>query len=58
MDRIQAQGRVGKDMPGPLAFGVLGTEYRDVFRLAGPDPLLRATLAQLGEVGRRRGYRR
>jgi hypothetical protein len=44
-------------MPGPLAFGVLLTEYRDVFRLAGPDRLLRPALALLGEIGRRRGYR-
>jgi quercetin dioxygenase-like cupin family protein len=56
--RIQEQGRVGKDgMPGPLAFGVLLTEYRDTFRLAGPDRLLRPSLALLGEIGRRRGYR-
>jgi quercetin dioxygenase-like cupin family protein len=58
IDQIQVQGRVGKDgMPGPLAFGVLLTEYRDVFRLAGPDRLLRPALALLGEIGRRRGYR-
>lgn len=58
INRIQVEGRVGKDgMPGPLAFGVLLTEYRDVFRLAGPDRLLRPALALLGEIGRRRGYR-
>src|ERR1700761_441835 len=38
INRIQEEGRVGRDgMPGPLAFGVLLTEYRDTFRLAGPD---------------------
>ena len=58
INRIQEEGRVGRDgMPGPLAFGVLLTEYRDVFRLAGPDRLLRPALALLGEIGRRRGYR-
>lgn len=55
---LQASGRVGSNgMPGPLAFGVLLTEYRDVFRLAGPDPLLRPVFAALGAVGRARGYR-
>jgi hypothetical protein len=44
-------------MPSPLAFGVLLAEYRDTFRLAGPDLLLRPSLALLGEIGRRRGYR-
>jgi quercetin dioxygenase-like cupin family protein len=58
IDRIRGEGRVGRGgMPGPLAFGVLLTEYRDTFRLAGPDLLLRPALAALAEVGRRRGYR-
>ncbi len=57
IDRLHREGRVGGDgMPGPLAFGVLLTEYRDVFRLAGPDPLLRPALAALGLIGRARGY--
>jgi hypothetical protein len=43
-------------MPGPLAFGVLLTEYRDVFRLAGPDVVLRPALGLLGALGRMRGY--
>ena len=43
--------------PGPLAFGVLLTEYRDVFRLAGPDLLLRPALAALAVLGRARGHR-
>jgi quercetin dioxygenase-like cupin family protein len=58
LDRLRREGRVGKDgMPGPLAFGVYLTEYRDVFRLAGPDFLLRPALGLLGAIGRRRGYR-
>ena len=44
-------------MPSPLAFGVLLTEYRDVFRLAGPDTLLRGAFAALAIAGRARGYR-
>ena len=59
LDGLQRSGRVDrKGMPGPLAFGVYLTEYRDVFRLAGPQPLLRATFAALGALGRLRGYRR
>jgi quercetin dioxygenase-like cupin family protein len=58
INRLQVEGRVGKDgMPGPLAFGVLLTEYRDTFRLAGPDRLLRPALGLLAQIGRRRGYR-
>ncbi len=57
IDRLRGEGRVGRNgMPGPLAFGVLLTEYRDVFRLAGPDWLLRPALAGLGVLGRARGY--
>ena len=58
IDALHREGRVGKDgMPGPLAFGVLLTEYRDVFRLAAkPEPVVRGALAALGAVGRRRGY--
>jgi quercetin dioxygenase-like cupin family protein len=45
-------------MPGPLAFGTLLTEYRDVFRLAAaPDALLRPALGALGALGRLRGHR-
>ena len=57
IDRLRSEGRVGRNgMPGPLAFGVMLTEYRDVFRLAGPDWLLRPALAALGAIGRARGY--
>jgi mannose-6-phosphate isomerase-like protein (cupin superfamily) len=59
IDSLHREGRVGSDgMPGPLAYGVMLSEYRDVFRLAvGPDPLVRAGLAALGVLGRARGYR-
>ena len=58
IDALHRQGRVGRNgMPGPLAFGVLLTEYDDIFRLAArPQPLVRAALAALGVLGRLRGY--
>lgn len=57
LDSLHREGRTGKNgQPGPLAFGVLLSEYRDVFRLAGPDLLLRPALATLGALGRARGY--
>lgn len=57
IDALHREGRTGRDgQPGPLAFGVLLSEYRDVFRLAGPDLLLRPALATLGALGRARGY--
>ena len=58
IDAIHRSGRVGRNgMPGPLAFGVMLTRYRDVFRLAGgPDALTRPVLAILGFLGRARGY--
>jgi mannose-6-phosphate isomerase-like protein (cupin superfamily) len=55
---LRGSGRVGGNgMPGPLAFGAYLTEYRDVFRLAGPQPLVLGALRLLGAVGRLRGYR-
>lgn len=59
IDRLHREGRVGKNgMPGPLAFGVLLTEYRDVFRLASPpDVVARPLLGVLGLIGVLRGYR-
>lgn len=58
LDALQEEGRVGDNgLPGPLAFGVLLTEYRDVIRLAGPQPLILPALAGLALVGRARGYR-
>jgi mannose-6-phosphate isomerase-like protein (cupin superfamily) len=59
LDGLQRSGRVGSDgMPSPLAFGAYLTEYSDVFRLGGPQLLLRPALAVLGAIGRLRGYRR
>jgi quercetin dioxygenase-like cupin family protein len=58
IDALHRSGRVGGNgMPGPLAFAVLLNEYRDVFRLAGPDPILRTAFALLAPLGRLRGYR-
>jgi mannose-6-phosphate isomerase-like protein (cupin superfamily) len=58
IDALHREGRVGSNgMPGPLAFAVYLTEYRDVFRLAGPQPLLRAAFALLAPIGRLKGYR-
>jgi quercetin dioxygenase-like cupin family protein len=58
IDALHRSGRVGSNgMPGPLAFGVMLSEYRDVFRLAGPDLVLRPAFAVLGAIGRARGYR-
>ena len=47
-----------KGTPGPAAFAVLITEYRDVFRLAvKPRPLVHVALVPLALIGRLRGYR-
>ena len=58
IDTLHREGRVDKNgMPGPLAFGVLLTEYDDVFRLAArPRGLIRLALRALGAIGRLRGY--
>jgi quercetin dioxygenase-like cupin family protein len=59
IDALHREGRVQSNgMPGPLAFGVLLTEYRDVFRLATgvPDPIARVGLSVLAVIGRARGY--
>ena len=57
ISQLQADGRVARNgMPSPLAFAVFLTEYRDVFRLAGPDWILRPALKMLAGIGRRRGY--
>ncbi len=59
LDTLQRQGRVAKNgLPGPLAFGAMLTEYRDVIRLAtGPKPLVAGILGVLGAMGRAKGYR-
>jgi quercetin dioxygenase-like cupin family protein len=58
VDSLYREGRVGSNgEPGLLAFSVLLTEYRDVFRLGlGPDALTRPLLAGLAVLGRARGY--
>jgi quercetin dioxygenase-like cupin family protein len=58
IDALHREGRVDKSgMPGPLAFGVLLTEYDDVFRLAArPRALIRLALRAMGAIGRLRGY--
>lgn len=50
---FEALASAGK--PGPLDYGVLLSEYRDVFRLAGPQPLVLGAMSVLGAVGRRLG---
>jgi mannose-6-phosphate isomerase-like protein (cupin superfamily) len=59
VDALHREGKVGRNgMPGPLAFGVLLSEYDDVFRLAvGPGPLVQGAVSVLGVIGRARGYR-
>ena len=58
LDALLSSGRVGGNgMPGPLAFGAYLTEYRDVFRLAGPQPVLVPLVRGLGVLGRLKGYR-
>jgi len=58
LDGLLRSGRVGGNgMPSPLAFGVYLTEYRDVIRLAGPQPLVQGGMRVLGALGRLRGYR-
>jgi quercetin dioxygenase-like cupin family protein len=59
IDALYREGRVGRNgRPGLLAFGVLLSEYDDVFRLAGvPRPAAKAIFGGLGAIGRRRGYR-
>jgi quercetin dioxygenase-like cupin family protein len=58
IDGLLRSGRVGRNgMPGVLAFGAYLTEYRDVFRLAGPQPVLTPLLGALGVLGRLKGYR-
>jgi quercetin dioxygenase-like cupin family protein len=58
IDGLHREGRVtGNGMPGPLAFGVLLSEYDDVFRLAArPRALVKVALRGLGVIGRLRGY--
>jgi quercetin dioxygenase-like cupin family protein len=58
IDELRGSGRVGSNgMPGPIAFGAYLTEFDDVFRLAGPQLVLKPALAVLGVLGRAKGYR-
>jgi mannose-6-phosphate isomerase-like protein (cupin superfamily) len=58
LNELQRSGKTtGSGTPSPLAMGVLLREYRDVFRLAGPEPLLRPALSALGLAGRLAGNR-
>jgi quercetin dioxygenase-like cupin family protein len=58
VDAAHRSDRVGADgSPSLLAFGVPIAEFDDVFRLAGPQPLVRSATALLGVAGRLRGYR-
>ncbi|HYG95588.1 MAG TPA: cupin domain-containing protein [Solirubrobacterales bacterium] len=54
LDALHREDEGGQ--PSPLAYGVLLNEYRDVFRLAGPDFLLKPALALLATIGGARGY--
>jgi quercetin dioxygenase-like cupin family protein len=58
IDALHREGRVGANgMPGPLAFAAFLSEYDDIFRLAGPAPLVKPAVSVLGLLGRARGYR-
>ncbi len=58
LDALQRSGRVdSRGMPALLPMAVLVSEYADVFRLGGPQPLVRGALAALAVVGRARGHR-
>lgn len=58
LDALYRDHRTDEDgQPSPLAYGVLLSEYRDVFRLAGPDFLLRPAVALLAAIGGARGYK-
>ncbi len=58
LNELQLAGKTsGSGAPKPLAMGVLLREYGDVFRLAGPEPLLRPALSALGLASRLAGNR-
>jgi hypothetical protein len=56
IDRLHREGPVGRNgMPGPIAFAVLLSEYRDVFRLAArPATLVQAANPLQALAGRLR----
>ena len=58
LDGLQRAGKVdSKGMPSLLPMAVLMSEYGDVFRLGGPEPLVRGALSALAVIGRARGHR-
>ncbi|RMI29695.1 cupin domain-containing protein [Nocardia stercoris] len=59
IDALHRRGQVrASGRPGLLAYAVLLTEFRDVFRPVVPAaPLVRVLLAALAPIGRMRGYR-
>jgi quercetin dioxygenase-like cupin family protein len=55
---LQGTGWVDRNgRPKPLAFAALACEYRDTFRLAGPQWLIRPALLAASAVARIRGFR-
>jgi mannose-6-phosphate isomerase-like protein (cupin superfamily) len=57
-EALQSAGKVDRTgNPAPLPIAVLLAEYRDVFRIAAPEPLTRPALALLAAIGRARGHR-
>jgi quercetin dioxygenase-like cupin family protein len=58
LDELQRSGKVDSNgMPSLLPMSVLITEYDDVVRLGGPQPVVRGVLAGLAAIGRARGHR-
>jgi quercetin dioxygenase-like cupin family protein len=56
VDSLHRSGTGGKDgAPSALDFAPLLAEYEDVFRLAGPQPVLRPAMRALAALGRARG---
>jgi mannose-6-phosphate isomerase-like protein (cupin superfamily) len=55
---LQGTEWVNRDgQPKLLAFAALASEYRDSFRLAGPQWLIRAALVAASAIARLRGFR-
>jgi mannose-6-phosphate isomerase-like protein (cupin superfamily) len=57
VDRLSRGVRKEGTSPGLLAFGAYLSEYKDVFRLSGPEFIGRPMVAVLGVLGRAKGYR-
>ena len=55
---LQGTDWVNRDgQPKPVAFAALASEYRDSFRLAGPQWLIRPALLAASAIARVRGFR-